>query len=216
VGPDVTRFVMLTRKNDAPLDFDFDKVLEQSKDNPVFYVQYAHARISSVLRKAEEAGIDISMPADLSPSTIRRNSRWSPSSPNGRVWWRSPPQGHEPHRVAFYLYDLASSSTRCGTGARDDPGQTGADSCRGDCHFQRSWYLGGETGRKDVRANLARGRIEQDLKDPAGRRLMACPGTGRHEDRHGRYRVFRHGFGGYERPRTPRPNEPVAHAWARW
>ncbi len=47
---------MLTRKNDAPLDFDFDKVLEQSKDNPVFYVQYAHARINSVLRKAAEAG----------------------------------------------------------------------------------------------------------------------------------------------------------------
>jgi arginyl-tRNA synthetase len=68
VGPDVTRFVMLTRKNDAPLDFDFDKVLEQSKDNPVFYVQYAHARISSVLRKAEEAGIDVSdaAPRDLS------------------------------------------------------------------------------------------------------------------------------------------------------
>jgi arginyl-tRNA synthetase len=59
VGPDVTRFVMLTRKNDAPLDFDFDKVREQSKDNPVFYVQYAHARISSVLRKAEEAGMDL-------------------------------------------------------------------------------------------------------------------------------------------------------------
>ena len=51
VGPDVTRFVMLTRKNDAPLDFDFDKVLEQSKDNPVFYVQYAHARAQSVLQR---------------------------------------------------------------------------------------------------------------------------------------------------------------------
>ncbi|MEM6389957.1 MAG: arginine--tRNA ligase, partial [Pseudomonadota bacterium] len=57
VGPDVTRFIILTRKNDAPLDFDIDKVLEQSKDNPVFYVQYAHARIRSVLRKAEELGI---------------------------------------------------------------------------------------------------------------------------------------------------------------
>ena len=56
VGPDVTRFVMLTRKNDAPLDFDFDKVLEQSKDNPVFYVQYAHARAQSVLARAAEAG----------------------------------------------------------------------------------------------------------------------------------------------------------------
>ncbi|HKK97132.1 MAG TPA: arginine--tRNA ligase, partial [Marivita sp.] len=57
VGPDVTRFVMLTRKNDAPLDFDFDKVTEQSKDNPVFYVQYANARVHSVLRKATEVGI---------------------------------------------------------------------------------------------------------------------------------------------------------------
>jgi arginyl-tRNA synthetase len=59
VGPDVTRFVMLTRKNDAPLDFDFDKVTEQSKDNPVFYVQYAHARIRSVMRKVgRRAGSD--------------------------------------------------------------------------------------------------------------------------------------------------------------
>ena len=57
VGPDVTRFVMLTRKNDAPLDFDFDKVLEQSRENPVFYVQYANARVHSVLRKARDAGL---------------------------------------------------------------------------------------------------------------------------------------------------------------
>ena len=61
VGPDVTRFVMLTRKNDAPLDFDFDKVTEQSRDNPVFYVQYASARVHSVLRKAAEAGIATDM-----------------------------------------------------------------------------------------------------------------------------------------------------------
>jgi hypothetical protein len=60
VGADVTRFVMLTRKNDATLDFDFDKVLEQSKDNPVFYVQYANARAASVLRKARDLGVDIS------------------------------------------------------------------------------------------------------------------------------------------------------------
>ena len=57
VGKDVTRFIMLTRKNDAPLDFDFSKVTEQSKDNPVFYVQYAHARVMSVLRKAKAAGL---------------------------------------------------------------------------------------------------------------------------------------------------------------
>jgi len=56
-GADVTRFIMLTRKNDVALDFDFDKVLEQSKDNPVFYVQYANARVNSVLRKAAEAGV---------------------------------------------------------------------------------------------------------------------------------------------------------------
>jgi arginyl-tRNA synthetase len=60
VGPDVTRFVMLTRKNDAPLDFDFAKVMEQSKDNPVFYVQYANARINSVMRKAVALGVDTS------------------------------------------------------------------------------------------------------------------------------------------------------------
>ena len=58
-GADVTRFVMLTRKNDVALDFDFDKVLEQSKDNPVFYVQYANARVNSVLRKAREAGVAV-------------------------------------------------------------------------------------------------------------------------------------------------------------
>ncbi len=56
VGPDVTRFVMLTRKNDAPLDFDFDKVREQSKDNPVFYVQYAHARDSVGAAQGRRSG----------------------------------------------------------------------------------------------------------------------------------------------------------------
>jgi arginyl-tRNA synthetase len=108
VGPDVTRFVMLTRKNDAPLDFDVDKVREQSKDNPVFYVQYAHARISSVLRKAEEAGMDISMPDDLSSiadpaefTLIAKLAEWPRLVEIAA-------QGHEPHRVAFYLYDLAS------------------------------------------------------------------------------------------------------------
>ena len=59
VGADATRFVMLTRKNDAPLDFDFDKVMEQTKENPVFYVQYAHARICSVMRKAQLAGVAV-------------------------------------------------------------------------------------------------------------------------------------------------------------
>ncbi len=105
VGADVTRFVMLTRKNDAPLDFDFDKVQEQSKDNPVFYVQYAHARISSVLRKAEEAAIPLSdTPALEDPAELavaRKLAEWPRLVEIAA-------RGHEPHRIAFYLYDLAS------------------------------------------------------------------------------------------------------------
>src|SRR6476620_12529730 len=66
VGKDVVRFTMLTRKNDAQMDFDFAKVVEASKDNPVFYVQYAHARISSLKRKAAEVGVDLASEADLS------------------------------------------------------------------------------------------------------------------------------------------------------
>ena len=69
VGSDVTRFVMLTRKNDAPLDFDFAKALEQSKDNPVFYVQYAHARVCSVLAKANGPSDSTLQAADFSQLT---------------------------------------------------------------------------------------------------------------------------------------------------
>ncbi|WP_071675149.1 arginine--tRNA ligase [Nioella nitratireducens] len=107
VGPDVTRFVMLTRKNDAPLDFDFDKVREQSKENPVFYVQYAHARIRSVQRKAAEAGIA----ADASDlSSIAHPAEFALAAKLAE-WPRiveTAAAAHEPHRVAFYLYDLAS------------------------------------------------------------------------------------------------------------
>jgi arginyl-tRNA synthetase len=112
VGPDVTRFVMLTRKNDAPLDFDFDKVLEQSKDNPVFYVQYAHARISSVLRKADAAGIDVSdaalAEADLSGMTHPSELAVAKKLAEWPRLVEIAARGHEPHRVAFYLYELAS------------------------------------------------------------------------------------------------------------
>ncbi|WP_428516429.1 arginine--tRNA ligase [Roseovarius sp.] len=112
VGADVTRFVMLTRKNDAPLDFDFDKVLEQSKENPVFYVQYAYARISSVMRKAREAGIDVDdatlAAADLS---VLRDTAQLAVAKKLAEWPRLVEiagRTNEPHRVAFYLYDLAS------------------------------------------------------------------------------------------------------------
>ena len=111
VGPDVTRFVMLTRKNDAMLDFDFDKVLEQSRENPVFYVQYAHARVASVLRKAAQAGIvaddatlaaaDLSLldhPSEL--AVLKKLAEWPRLVETAA-------RTNEPHRVAFYLYELA-------------------------------------------------------------------------------------------------------------
>lgn len=104
VGSDVTRFVMLTRKNDAPLDFDFDKVLEQSRDNPVFYVQYAHARVCSAKRKAAAAGIALDGTArvqDAAEITLARKLADWPRQVEIAA------KGHEPHRIAFYLYELA-------------------------------------------------------------------------------------------------------------
>lgn len=111
-GADVTRFIMLTRKNDAALDFDFARVLEQSKDNPVWYVQYASARVHSVLRRATEAGIAVDdstlADADLSvlshPAELelaRKVAEWPRLVENAA-------RAHEPHRVAFFLYELAS------------------------------------------------------------------------------------------------------------
>ena len=76
VGKDVVRFMMLTRSADAPLDFDFAKVVEASKDNPVFYVQYAHARISSLKRKAAEAGVDLSVERGSVAARRGGDCRW--------------------------------------------------------------------------------------------------------------------------------------------
>ncbi|MDA0223811.1 MAG: arginine--tRNA ligase [Proteobacteria bacterium] len=112
VGAGVTRFVMLTRKNDAPLDFDFSKVLEQSKDNPVFYVQYAYARISSVLGKARAAGIAVEQPdlvnADLSEITHPSELKLAKTLAEWPRLLEQAAKGHEPHRIAFYLFELAS------------------------------------------------------------------------------------------------------------
>ncbi|HEV2901267.1 MAG TPA: arginine--tRNA ligase [Pseudaminobacter sp.] len=114
VGRDPIRFMMLYRKNDAPLDFDFAKVTEQSKDNPVFYVQYASARCHSVFRQAREqlgeAAFDrLALSKEASRLTdeseialIRKLAEYP------RIV-ESAAQAHEPHRLAFYLYDLASS-----------------------------------------------------------------------------------------------------------
>jgi arginyl-tRNA synthetase len=105
VGADVVRFMMLYRKNEAPLDFDFAKVTEQSKDNPVFYVQYAHARISSVLRNAPanlSGQIDFSMLTDEAEMALIRKVVEFPRVVEAAAL------AHEPHRISFYLYELAS------------------------------------------------------------------------------------------------------------
>ena len=111
-GIDVTRFMMLTRKNDVALDFDFAKVLEQSKDNPVFYVQYANARINSVLRKAREAGLDVSdatlAKADLTQLNHPAEIDMAQAIAEFPREIEIAAKGNEPHRIAFYLYELAS------------------------------------------------------------------------------------------------------------
>lgn len=127
VGRDPVRYMMLYRKNQETLDFDFAKVTEQSKDNPVFYVQYAHARSASVLRNAVEQipGLDVSADAlrraDLSRLTdsgeidlIKRLASF-PRLIDGAA------SAHEPHRIAFYLYDLASALHSQWTRGNDSP-----------------------------------------------------------------------------------------------
>ena len=115
VGRDPVRFMMLYRKNDAPLDFDFAKVTEQSKDNPVFYVQYAHARAASIFRNAEEA-----FPGLSEDSDEVRNADLAKLEHAGEIdlvkklaafprLVSGAAGAHEPHRLAFYLYDLAST-----------------------------------------------------------------------------------------------------------
>jgi arginyl-tRNA synthetase len=107
VGKDVVRFTMLTRKADAQMDFDFAKVVEASKDNPVFYVQYAHARIASLGRKIADEGIDVSKP-DVSLLDSEDLNLIKIAAQFPRVVEASA-ANREPHRIAFYLYDLAAS-----------------------------------------------------------------------------------------------------------
>ncbi len=105
VGADAVRFIMLTRKNDAPLDFDFDLVKEQSRDNPVFYVNYAHARICSVLRQAPDiSGVpDISLLGHESEIALIKQMANFPRT------IESAAKTHEPHRLCFYMQELAAS-----------------------------------------------------------------------------------------------------------
>ncbi len=119
VGKDVVRFTMLTRKSDAQMDFDFAKVVEASKDNPVFYVQYAHARVASLHRKAAEAGITCGTP-DLSLLDTRELALVKLAAQFPRVV-EGAAAAREPHRIAFYLYDLAAEFHALWNMGNDDP-----------------------------------------------------------------------------------------------
>ena len=118
VGPDVIRFIMLTRRSEQTLDFDYARVTEQTRDNPVFYVQYAHARACSVLRQAEalaegEAALhQLTDPAEM--AVIRLLAGW----PRQVV---SAANAHEPHRIAFYLMELAAAFHSLWTAGRENP-----------------------------------------------------------------------------------------------
>ncbi|USU09868.1 arginine--tRNA ligase [Sphingomonadaceae bacterium OTU29MARTA1] len=107
VGKDVVRFTMLTRRSDAQMDFDFAKVVEASKDNPVFYVQYAHARVASLHRRAAEAGI-VGGSADLSRLDTEELALVKLAAQFPRIV-ETAAMAREPHRIAFYLYDLAAA-----------------------------------------------------------------------------------------------------------
>ena len=118
VGSDVIRFIMLTRRSEQKLDFDYGRVTEQSRDNPVFYVQYAHARACSVLRQAEaqtegDAALhQLTDPAEM--AVMRLLAGW----PRQVV---SAATAHEPHRIAFYLMDLAAAFHALWTAGRENP-----------------------------------------------------------------------------------------------
>jgi arginyl-tRNA synthetase len=131
VGSDAVRFMMLFRKNDAVLDFDLAKVLEQSRENPVFYVQYGHARGHSVFRNAREAVPDLpgeegARAAFLADAVIERLTDPGELDLLRRLALypravEAAAVAHEPHRIAFYLYDLASEFHALWTKGRDLP-----------------------------------------------------------------------------------------------
>ena len=121
VGADVMRFIMLTRRNDQTLEFDYAKVTEKSRENPVFYVQYAHARASSVLRQEDIRGLteqgqpDLALLADMHEvRLIKQLASWP-------AVVRAAALTHEPHRVAFYLIDLAALFHGLWNAGRDNP-----------------------------------------------------------------------------------------------
>lgn len=119
VGKDILRFIMLTRRSDQAMDFDYAKVTEQSRDNPVFYVQYAHARASSVLRQAGgriDEHVDLSALVDETEmALIKLLASWPRMVESAAI-------AYEPHRIAFHLNDLASAFHTLWNKGRDEPG----------------------------------------------------------------------------------------------
>lgn len=124
VGADVLRFIMLTRKNDAPLDFDLVKVKEQSKDNPVYYVQYANVRINSLYEKAINQGINLNDELDNINFELLTNISEINIIKLIAKWPRqveAAAKANEPHRVTFYLYDMASAFHSLWSLGNEDP-----------------------------------------------------------------------------------------------
>jgi len=120
VGKDVVRFMMLTKRADTPLEFDFAKVVEASRDNPVFYVQYAHARIASLQRKAAEVGVSLNSPADMTKLDAEELGLVKVMAQYPRIV-EAAALAHEPHRITFYLNDLASAFHALWNRGNDDP-----------------------------------------------------------------------------------------------
>ena len=152
VGKDVVRFMMLTKRADTPLDFDFAKVVEASKDNPVFYVQYAHARISSLQRKAADAGVSLEGEADLGLLDAEELELVKLAAQYPRTV-EAAAMAHEPHRIAFYLYDLAAALHALWNRGNDDP--------------QRRFLIENNPQLSRSRLELARG-IGQIIKNGLG------------------------------------------------
>jgi len=131
VGSDAVRFMMLFRKNDAVLDFDLAKVIEQSKDNPVFYVQYGHARGHSIFKNAREVLPDLPEEGTARAAYLEKAAVERLTAPEELELLKrlalyprtveAAASGHEPHRIAFYLYDLASEFHALWTRGRDLP-----------------------------------------------------------------------------------------------
>lgn len=142
VGKDVVRFTMLSRRADAQMDFDFAKVVEASKDNPVFYVQYAHARIASLGRRAAAAGLVLEGTADLSRLDTEELALVKLAAQFPRVV-ETAATAREPHRIAFYLYDLAAAFHALWNVGNDRP--------------ERRFLVDGDAGISGARLFLASG-----------------------------------------------------------